>query len=271
MAYLMVNNRLKDLTINSFTHTQDSGTVTEVQDWENAFVRSLLKKYTYTYNNFLAEQTITIGLPSQLGSAEAIAIMGKLADMEINSISFKVGSLEQSSTTYLAKENKTLDGENVINHIYQIDDPAGASISTHIEIKFESTEIGNASGQICSINVSEKLYEFKVRPHTVDVEFISVGDKRRSDGGQVYGTLLGVYRVFKFVSPKNDPDTVEQELVNINYKAGTVENIIYIENSGDSRIVYGSQKKPFSVKTVPARKEANKWYKDLTFQIEEEF
>ena len=265
MANLFTLNQLEASNVSSITHTAALGSITPVTSINKLVSRSILDSYQFTYTN-TGVKTLTINLTSPI-SFKNIAIMGLHTGTSISTVRAYNGASLLSTGVTNAEQIRYYPPDLTFYDFTQIMD---STFSTCNKIEIKYVDVSAVDGRIGAIFLGGETYEFDIKPEIV-YEFKSTGEKVRTDGGQVYANFLGCYRTCRFETTAISSLTVEQTLVSINYFSGVSNQMIFIPDTNQGYIIYGTQTKPFTIKPLRGRPSDTTWYQELSFQLEEEF
>lgn len=275
MAYILSDNTLEASNVSSTTMTESAGTITDVTGIEKIYSRSILDKYQFTFTASISPKVLTINLTNSI-DAEGIAIMGLKEGSTIQSVTFKSNLTSPATTlstcTQVATQTRTVSGIIVEDFLLSCDSGV-TGLADEIEIRWLNSDIG--TGYISTIMVGNKLYNFDVSPGSINYGSASIGEKVRTDGGQVYGTHTGAFKTCKFSTVPKHSTYYNSTLQGINYADGEERQIVFVPDENDNLMFYGTQKKNFTIKNVLGRQKndsgESKWLQQATFDLEEEF
>jgi hypothetical protein len=268
-SYIFAEQNLVASNVSSVTHTENGFAITETQDINNIFIRSLVKNYQFNFTESIATKILTINLTSPI-HAEGVAVMGMKQGGEIQTIKLYNGASLLSNCTELVTQDRVVGRTPVKDFAWTVDDDV-ASFVNKIVITWVNEDTG--SGHISAVFVANSVYNFGVHPQ-IDYSFhpIATGQKQRTIGGQVYGTHFGAYRKARFNTKPMSSAIFNDSLQYINYDVGEVGQVLFVPRTADNFFMYGSQAKCFSVRNLADAQAADgKWKQIGTFEIEEEF
>lgn len=270
MGKILSNNQINQNNVSSITHTESGGTITELTDIENIIDRSVVNDYQFTFTSIFNTKTLTINLSNSV-DIDGVAVMGMKTDGDINSIGLFSGGTLLSNCTEITRQTRTVEGKVVDDFIWSANSDVGG-LCNRIVITWVNENTG--TGYIGNVFAGKSLYDFCVKP-TVNYNPEVSGTKERTEGGQVIGTHNGSYRVVTFQSIALPSTFFTSKLNNLNSDSGVSLPLVFVPLETDQLLLYGTQKKPFSLKTVIAKGEDDnqeiKWLQEASFTIEEEF
>jgi hypothetical protein len=260
----------------SITHTEDdpSDSFTAITSVDKVANRSLLDSYRFTATGAIfspSAHTITINLSSDMETMSAFAIMN-YSYLRFSISSFTLKDLNGFEITRSNEVETTqvryVNGVRRETNVYTFD-----AISTvrEIEIEFINTEPSPSDEQFeIGRFYAGQAIDINIKPSSLNYSFKALGEKVRTDYGQVYANENNSYMLAKFTSTATKESTVVSDYFNLNYISANSDPIIFIPQETEDILLYGTQEKTNVTKCLMA-KDDNEWTYETSFQLEEEF
>jgi hypothetical protein len=276
-AVIAKGNLIEDHVDGTPTHTENDpgASFTALTSIERLYDRSPETSYDFepTADIFSPYQhTITIDLDSEMPTFDTFAILN-YSDLRfvLVSVTFKnsVGTeIPRSNETQIDYE-RTINGVNKDSKVYLFDQVVGVR---EIEIVVWNTE--PETDEFFSIGTvfAGNRIEFGIQAGSLSYSFATQGSKQFTNGGQVVASRNNARLIADFKTTKTPETTVVSDFFQLNYDASVSEPLIFIPQTSESILIYGTQKKPNRTVILPARDtDSGEWLYQTIFQIEEEF
>ena len=260
----------------TFTNVVSSGGGSINNEVNNSalFNRSITDSYSFRKTSGGTQLKLTI-TPDYDIPIKLIALLGYSNDLDISAVNFflNAGAVTNLDNDVFVENKRFVDSNSISgndkkDYVLTWDNYITVD---KIEIFFD-VNTGIASFEYGSFYAGDKLaiqVEPKITYSTQDFS-----KKDRSNGGLVFSAQYAVIRTVKFkttVIPTSEMfSTVVNSPTLVNAKSGSSEPIIFIPQTQDNTLIYGTQKKPCTISQVLGKNSSGEWYWAAAFEIEEE-
>lgn len=273
MSLIINQNLLKD-NVSSVTHTENEtfGSFVANTPLSSLYDRSTRSAYEFTTSGAIYDpetHVITINLTDTV-TISSLSLLNHTATAFFQWHDFKLysGATErtisnETSYTYNLNRSGVASGDDELYTVKTFDP---VSINK-IEIYFWTT----ASFDYKIGEVYAGVYnEINIKPSSLLYTFASQGVKLKSEGNQVYAERNQSYMEVSFTTTATKETNVVSSYFNINYESSISEPLIFVPDSGQDIVLYGTQEKCASIRAIQGKKD-NEWLYEATYKLVEEF
>lgn len=269
---------MPDIT-DTISHTVASGSaIVGLSNKEKMIEPSPQNAYFFQCTGASAITIITFDLSSIVTTAgddtNTLIIMGLTHDAENIEIRLKSGSSTvQTFTNHDEIRFRTLNGQRVVDQIYNIDDYIGFD-SVEIEINLATANwSGDRIYQIGCVMLSQSM-TFPIHYSTLKINGQTVGNKKRDHGGRIHSSKNTYYMTYQFTTTPlielgATAYTDTEDLINLNYEYSVSEPFVFLPYEGSYLMAYVYQVKPCSQSIVKTPPEDGRLFWRTSFYLEE--